>query len=132
MLTAEEKLHALNADVAQWNQAKSRVIFTQPKARDFIHRSIWTMGTPERKKLEELFTNHRRPDIPLAEMDKVQRQLENLLKDRQVLAAQGVSVEQECRRVSADVQGALRTLQSNAAAKAVQKKAAARAKGKSF
>src|SRR5207248_3332922 len=103
-----------------------------PKARDFIHRCIWTMGTPERKELEVLFENPSRPLIRFAQMDKVQRQLDNLLKDRQVLAAQGVAVDQECKRVSADVQGALRTLQNNAAAKALQKKAAARAKGKSF
>ena len=55
MLTAEEKVHALSADVAQWNQAKTRVIYALPKVRDFIHRSTWAAGAPERKKLEELF-----------------------------------------------------------------------------
>ena len=55
-------------------------------------------------------------------MDKVLEQLENLLKDRQVLSAHGVTVYQECKSISADVQGALRTLQSNAAANAHKKK----------
>src|SRR5262249_33750246 len=63
-LTADEKLHALNADVAQWNKAKSRAHFALPKAREFIHRSTWAAGTPERKKLEELFKTHIRPRIP--------------------------------------------------------------------
>ena len=120
-LTAEEKVHALNADVAQWNKAKSRVLYALPKVREFIHRSTWAMGTPERKKLEELFKNHIRPRIPFPQMDKVLEQLENLLKDRQVLSAHGVTVYQECKSISADIQGALRTLQSNAAANAPKK-----------
>lgn len=132
MLTAEEKVHALNADVAQWNQAKSRILFALPKVRDFIHRSTWAMGTPERKKLEEFFKDQLRPHVPLAQMESVQRQIENLLKDRQGLSAQGVTVYQECKRVTADVQGALRTLQGNAAANAVKKRGATRSKGKSF
>ena len=121
MLTTEEKVHALNADVAQWNKAKSRVIYALPKVREFIHRSTWAMGTPERKKLEELFKNHIRPRIPFPQMDKVREQLENLLKDRQVLSAHGVTVYQECKSISADIQGAFRTLQSNAAANARKK-----------
>jgi hypothetical protein len=131
-LTADEKVHALNADVAQWNQAKHRIFYALPKVRDFIHRSTWAMGTPERKQLEEFFKNDIRPDIPVAEMDKVQKQVENLLKDRQVLSAQGVTVYQECKSVSAAVQGALRTLQSNAASNALKKRAATRKKGKFF
>lgn len=132
MLTGDEKVNALNADVAQWNQAKSRVIYALPKVRDFIHRSTWAKGAPERKKLEELFKDSTRPPLSSAEMEKLQRQLENLLKDRQILSAQGVSVHQEGKRVAGDVQGALRQLQSNAAANAVKKRAAARSKGKSF
>jgi hypothetical protein len=131
-LTAEEKVHALNADVAQWNKAKSRVHHALPKVREFIHRATWAMGTPERKKLEELFKNHIRPHIPFPQMDKVLERLENLLKDRQVLSAQGVTVYQECKSISADVQGALRTLQSNAAANARKKMGATRGKGKFF
>src|SRR5262249_18856573 len=36
-LTTEEKLHAFNADVAQWNKAKVRINYALPKVRDFIH-----------------------------------------------------------------------------------------------
>ena len=39
-LTADEKVHALNADVAQWTKAKSRVVFALPKVREFIHRRL--------------------------------------------------------------------------------------------
>jgi hypothetical protein len=131
-LTAEEKQHALQADVAQWNKAKSRGHFALPKAREYIHRSTWATATPERKKLEEVFKNHIRPRVPYPQMDQVGEQLEGLLKDRQVLSAHGASVYQECKSVSADIQGALRTLQSNAAAKATKKRGATGARGKSF
>src|SRR5262249_18371008 len=124
-LTTEEKVHALNADVAQWNKAKSRVNYALPRVRGFIHRATWATGTPERKKLEELFKTHVQPRIPFPQMDKVLEEIENLLKDRQVLSAHGVTVYQECKSISADIQGALRTLQSNAVAKARDKMAAA-------
>lgn len=130
MLTGEEKVYALNADVAQWNKAKSRVHYALPKVKEFIHRATWAMGTPERKKLEELFKNHIQSHVPCAEMDKVPEQLEYLLKDRQVLSAQGVAVSQECQTIAADIQGALRTLQSNAVANARKKMGEARKKGK--
>jgi hypothetical protein len=129
-LTMEEKVHALNADVAQWNKAKSRVVYALPKVREFIHRSTWATGTPERKKLEELIKNHIRPRISFPGMDKVAEQLENLLKDRQVLSSHGMSVYQDCKSISADIQGTLRMLQSNAAANASKKRGAA--KGKMF
>ena len=129
-LTTEEKVHALNADVAQWNKAKTRVHYALPKVREFIHRATWAKGTPERKMLEELFENHIRPRIPFPQVGKVADQLENLLKDRQVLSAHGVAVHQECKSISVDIQGAFRTLQSNAAAKAREKMGAARKKGK--
>jgi hypothetical protein len=132
MLTGNEKLHALNSDVAQWNKAKSRVLYAIPKVREFIHRSTWATGAPERKKLEELYKNHIRPRIPFPQMDQVAEQLDNLLKDRQVLSAHGVSVSQECKSIAADVQGTLRTLQSNAAANAAKKKNASGARRKSF
>jgi hypothetical protein len=130
-LTAEQKQHALNADVAQWNKAKSRVHFALPKAREYIHRSTWAAGTPERKKLEEVFKNHIRPRIPFPQLDQVAGQLESLLKDRQVLSAHGASVYQECKSISAELQGALRTLQSNAAAKATKKRSITGVRGKS-
>ena len=38
-LTTEEKASALNADVGQWNKAKSRVHHAVPKAKEFIHRA---------------------------------------------------------------------------------------------
>ena len=129
-LTGDEKVHALNADVAQWNKGKSRVLFALPKVREFIHRSTWAAGTPERKKLEELYKNHIRPRVPFPQIDQVLEQLESLLKDRQVLAAHGASVYQDCKSIAADVQAALRTLQSNAAANARNKRDAARKKGK--
>jgi len=131
-LTTDEKLHALNADVAQWNKAKSRVLYALPKVREFIHRSTWATGTPERKKLEELFKHHIRPRIPFPQMDKVVEQLDNLQKDRQVLSAHGASVYQDCKSVAVDVQGALRTLQGNAAANATKQRGATIAKGKFF
>jgi uncharacterized protein YoxC len=129
-LTTEEKVHALNADVAQWNKAKSRINYSLPKVREFIHRATWAKGTPERKQLEDLFENHIQPRIPFSHMDKVGEQLDSLLKDRQVLSAHGVSVHQECKSISADVQGALRTLQSNAAANATKKRGADRARNR--
>jgi hypothetical protein len=132
MLTAEEKLHALRADVAQWNKAKSRVHHALPKVREFIHRSVWALGAPERKKLEELYKYHIRPHIPVPRMDKVLEQLENMLKDRQVLSAHGTAIYHECKSIAAEVQGALRTLQINAAANAHKKKGATGAKGKLF
>jgi hypothetical protein len=131
-LTADEKVYALAADVVQWNKAKSRVHHALPKAREFIHRATWAMGTPERKKLEELFKNHIQPRVPFPELDQVFEQLESLHKDRQVLSAQGTTVYQECKSIWADVQAALRTLQSTAAANAARKKREAGKKGKFF
>lgn len=131
-LTTEEKLNALNADVAQWNKAKSLLYHALPKVRDFIHRSTWAAGTPERKKLEELIKSHIRHRIPFPEIEQVAEQLENLLKDRQVLSAHGMSVYQECKGIAAGVQGDLRTLQSNASANAIKKRGATNTRGKLF
>jgi uncharacterized protein YoxC len=130
-LTVDVKVNALNADLAQWNKAKSRIHYALPKVREFIHRATWAAGTPERKKLGELYENHIRPRVPFPQMDQVAGQLEGLLKDRQGLAAQGASVYQECKSLSADVQGALRTLQSNAAANAIKKRVGTGPRGKS-
>src|SRR5262245_66009071 len=83
-LTVEEKIHALQADVAQWGKAKNRIHFALPKVREFIHRATWALGLPERKRLEELFKSHIEPRVPFPEMDDVREQLEHLQKDRQV------------------------------------------------
>jgi hypothetical protein len=131
-LTTEEKVHALNADVAQWNKAKSRVHYVLPKAREFIQRATWAGTTPERKNLGELYKNHISPQIPFPQMDKLPEQLEYLLKDRQVLSAHGVTVFQECQTVFAYVQETLKTLQTRAAANARRNRAATRPKGEFF
>jgi hypothetical protein len=131
-LTGEEKVHALNSDVAQWNKAKSRVLYALPKVREFIHRSTWAAGAPERKKLEEYFKHHIRPGHPVPRIDNLAEQLDNLLRDRQVLSAHGVTVYQECKSISVDIQGVFRTLQSNAAANATKKKNETGARGKFF
>jgi hypothetical protein len=129
-LKTEDKVNALNADVAQLNKVKSRAHYAVPKAREFIHRATWAMGTPERKKLEEIFKDDIRPELPVAEMEQLPEQLESLLKDWQVLSAQGVTVSQECKSISAELQGALRTLQTNAAANAQRKRREFGKKGK--
>lgn len=131
-LAVEEKLHALQADVAQWNKAKTRIQFALPKAREFIHRATWALAVPERKRLEEIIKNHVEPRVPLPEVDKVREQLEHLQKDRQVLFAQGNAVAQECRGILAEIQRALSTLQRNAADNAKRKRDAKRQKGKHF
>jgi hypothetical protein len=129
-LTTDEKVHALNADVVQWQKAKSRVHYAVPKAAEFIHRATWAPGTPERKKLGEFFENHSGPAIPSPQREEVPREVENLLKARQALSAQGMGVYQECQNVASGIQAALRTLHNNAAARANKKKGAARAKRK--
>ncbi len=129
-LAVEEKLNALQIDVTQWNQAKSRVHYALPKVREFIHRATWALGVPERKNLEEIVKNHIEPRIPFAEVDAVREQMEHLLKSRQVLFAQGNAVYQECRGITAGIQNTLSTLQRNAADNARRKRDAKRQKGK--
>src|SRR5205807_1039876 len=68
-LTVEEKVHALQADVAEWNKAKSRVHYALPKVREFIHRATWASAVPERKRLEELFKSHVEPRVPFPRVD---------------------------------------------------------------
>jgi hypothetical protein len=131
-LTVEERIHARRADLGEWNKAKNRVHHALPKVREFVHRAVWVLGAPERKQLEELYKNHIQPQIPFAEMDKVLAQLENMQKDRQILSAHGTTVYHECKSIAAGVQGALSTLQSNAARNAHNKKGASGAKGKFF
>ncbi len=131
-LVVEEKVHALQADVAQWNKAKGRIHYALPKAKEFIHRATWAAGVPERERLEEVFRNHIEPRIPLPQMDEVREQMEHLQKDRQVLFAQGNSVSQECRSILSEIQRALGSLQRNAADAARKKRSAGRDKRKHY
>ena len=131
-LAADEKVHALQADVAQWNKAKSRVHYALPKVREFIHRATWAQTVPERKRLEELFRTHIEPRVPFPGMDQEREKLEHLQKDRQVLAAQGATVYQECRGITSEIQRAVSTLQRNAADRARNKRSAGREKGKYY
>lgn len=127
-MTSEEKMHAMNADVAQWTKAKSRAKFAVPKIKEFVHRATWALGSPDRKKVEDLFKSRTPPPSVYSELDAIAQQLENLFKDRQILSAQGVTGYQEGKNSSADVQGTYRTLQSNARANELKKRAATRAK----
>jgi hypothetical protein len=120
-LAIEEKTYALRADVARWERAKSRIQYAVPKMKEYIHRSVWAMGSPERKQLDALYKNHIEPHIPFPRMDEVLKRLEELRKDRQILSAHGKTVYQESRGILADVQGALKTLQHNAPANARKK-----------
>jgi hypothetical protein len=131
-LTVEDKLHALQADVAQWNKAKSRVHYALPKVREYIHRATFALAVPERKRLDEVYRNHIEPRVPLPDPDKLREHLEHLQKDRQVLFAQGNAVYQECRGITSEIQRALSTLQRNAADNASRKRSAKREKGKYF
>jgi hypothetical protein len=129
-LTVEEKVSALQADVVQWNKAKSRIQFALPKAREYIHRATWALGIPERKRLEEVVENYIEPRIPFPDIDQVREQLGHLQKDRQVLFGQGTSVYQDCRILLAEIQRCFSTLQRNAANRAREKRSAGREKGK--
>ena len=131
-LTAEEKIHALRADLAQWNKEKSRVHHALPKLKEFIHRATWAIGAPERKRLEEVYKNHIQPQVPFARMPDILRQLEDLQKQRQVLSTQGMTVYKSCRSIATESSNVLRTLQSNAAAKAHRKKLDPAFKGRFF
>jgi hypothetical protein len=127
-MSADEKLHAANADVAQWNKAKSRAKFVLPKVKEYIHRATWVLGTHERKMLAELFKHDAQVELEKLDLSDLHNQLENLLKDRQILSAQGTTAYQEGKAGCDDVQRSLRTLQTNAQANAVKKRAATRAK----
>jgi uncharacterized protein YoxC len=129
-LNVEEKVHALQSDVANWNKAKNRIHYTLPKVRDYIHRATWSPGIPERKKMDAIVKNHIEPQIPFPEMDQISDQIDFLQKDRQVLAMQGNTVYQECRGIMAEINRALSDLQRNAAARARANRDAKREKGK--
>lgn len=125
-LNLEEKLHASQADVGEWNRAKSRLHFALPKVKEFIHRATWAATVPERKRLEEVVRAHLEPRVPPADVGKVREEMEHLLKARQVLFSQGTSVQQEGRSLAADTQRALGNLRRNAANNARKKKDARR------
>jgi len=129
-LNVEEKVHALQFDVSQWNKAKNRIHFALPKVREFIHRATWAPGIPERKKMEAIVKDHIEPRIPFPELNQVPDLLDFLQKDRQVLTAQGQSVATECRSILAEIRRALSALQRNAAARARADRDAKREKGK--
>jgi hypothetical protein len=131
-LTLEVKHHALSADMVQLEKTKSRIRYTLPKAREFIHRSTWASGAPERKRMLEVYETHVQKRVPFPNLEEAVVQFESLLKDRQNLAASGTSVLQECKTVHADYQSALRTLQVNASANAARKRDAYRSKGKTL
>jgi hypothetical protein len=131
-LTIEEKINASQADVVQWNKAKSRAHYALPKAREFIHRATWAAAIPERKRLEELVRSHIEPRVPLARPEQALEQMGHLQKDRQLMIAQGNAVSQECRGLLAEIQRAVSTLQRNAADTARKKRSAGREKGKHF
>jgi uncharacterized protein YoxC len=131
-LAVDDKLHALAADVAQWTKAKSRAHFALPKASEFVHRATWAAGTPERKRLGELFANLAETEPADPPSANAADQLEALRKDLQVLSATGTAVSQECKAIITDVQGALRRLQTNAAVRASKKRGGTGAKGKSL
>jgi hypothetical protein len=128
-LTLEEKANAVSGDVVLWNKAKNRIRYALPKLRESIHRSTWAKGAAERKMAEEHFTNHVQPRIPSPQLDQILAQFDSLLKNRQTLSAQGVAVHQECRRVLAETEAALRTLQRNSASNAAKKRGATGRRG---
>lgn len=129
-LSVEEKVHALQADMAQWTKGKNRVHYALPKVREFVHRATWALAVPERKRLEDVVKKYIEPRVPFPEIDEVRDQLGHLHKDRQVLFAQGNTVNQECRGILAEIQRALSTLQRNAADNARRKRSSGRDKGK--
>jgi hypothetical protein len=130
-LSPDDKVNALQADVALWNKAKSRVHYTLPKLREFVHRATWATAAAERKRLEDIVKNHIEPRVPFPEVDKVREELEHLQKDRQVLSAQGNAVLQEGRGLAAEIQRTLGTLRRNAADRARAKRGPGQ-KGKFF
>lgn len=128
-MSTDEKINAMNADVAQWNKAKSRSRYVLPRIKEYIHRATWVLGTPERKNLEEIFNKDAECPGNLAELD---RELQILLKDRQILAAQGTSCHHEGRSSCDEIRNTHQTMHRNAAANAVKKRAITRAKGKTY
>lgn len=121
-LTVEEKQHASQADVGQWTAAKSRIHYSAPKVREFIHKATWAATTPERKRVEEAVRTHLEPRVPPPDFDKMREEMEHLMKARQVLLAQGNAVSQEGRSLTAELTRVLATLRRNAADNAKRKR----------
>lgn len=121
-LPLDVKVNAVSSDTVQWDRAKSRIRFAVPKLREFVHRATWAMGAAERKKLADLYDNHVKPRIPAPQIEELMAQFEGLLKERQALYAQGTTASQDCKRILAECQSALRLLENNAAANARRKK----------
>jgi len=130
-LPPEERLYARKDDVSRWTREKTRIHFVLPKLKEFVHRATWAVAAPERKMLDELFKDSIERDLSMEQMVRIGDQLENLLKDRQILSAQGVTVQQECQTISASIHESLRILQSNAAVNRNRKKRSIRG-GKFF
>ena len=132
-LTVDEKVHALQADVAQWNKAKSRVHYALPKVREFIHRATWALAVPERKRLEELFRNHIEPRVPFPEMDQGAGADWNTCKKTvRSYSRRATRSTRSVGDLASEIQRALSTLQRNAADRARKKRSARREKGKHF
>jgi hypothetical protein len=131
-LNFDEKLHALSADMVLWDRAKSRIRYALPKMREFVHRATWATAIPERKKVEEDFESHVRPRVPFPQVDEVIAEFDALLKNRQVLSGQGVSVYHESKHILAEVEGALKTLRRNSAANGARKRSASGKRRKSL
>ena len=93
-MSFDERMNAMQADVAQWTAAKNRIHDATPKTREFVHRATMALTGAERKRLGELHKSHIEPRIPFPEMDAERERLEHLLKDRQVLLAQGNAANQ--------------------------------------
>jgi hypothetical protein len=129
-LSTEDKLHALQADMAQWSKAKSRITYSLPKVREFVHRATWAAAAEDRRQLAAIAKQHIEPRVPFANPNETRRKLELLLKDRQVLLAQGNAVNQECRSILSEVQRAASTLQRNASERAKNKRRGGWEKGK--
>jgi hypothetical protein len=121
-LAVEEKLHASQADVSQWTQAKNRIHYSLPKVREFVHRATWALASVERKRLEEIVKTHVEPRVPLPDADKVREEMEHLQKARQVLLGQGNSVQAEGRGLVAETNRILGNLRRTAADNARKKK----------
>lgn len=129
-LSVDEKVNALQSDVAQWTKGKNRVHYTLPKVREFIHRATWAAASAERKTLQAIVETHIERRVPFAGVDAVRDRLGHLQKDRQVLLAQGNGVNQEGRGVLSELQRAHAALQRNASEAAKKKRAAGQKKGK--
>ena len=63
-MNVEEKVNALQADVAQWNKAKNRIHYALPKVREFIHLRHLGPGTVGTEEAGGTFQEPRRAAGP--------------------------------------------------------------------